>query len=71
MKQHQKFYPLWVKLKVIRIEKEKRIASKVFSNRYPVGTKLYEIKGESTKKKIVIQDGKEYIVADISGGYGK
>lgn len=45
--------------------------SKVFSNKYPVGTKLYKIPGTSTADSFAIEVEGKYIVAEKSGKYGK
>jgi hypothetical protein len=44
--------------------------SKIFSNKYPVGTKLFKIPGISISESFAIEYENKYIVANNSGKYG-
>lgn len=44
--------------------------SKVFSNKYPVGTKIYKIKDTTIEQAIAIEIDGKYIKANNAGKYG-
>jgi hypothetical protein len=41
----------------------------IFSNKYPIGSKIYSIKGENIKKTIAVEYEGEYFKAKNSGKY--
>lgn len=44
-------------------------SSRIFSNKYPVGTKLYKIQNVSTNDSIAIEDEGKFIIAKNAGKY--